>query len=139
MDEGTLTLGQLARQAGVGRETVRYYERRGLLADPGRTPGGYRRYPPESVDRLRFIRRAQGLGFTLDEISELLELRVDEVASCAAVEARARRKLERVGEKIAELEGIRRVLEGLVEACAAREPTGECPILEAMEAPEDGA
>lgn len=129
------TISQLANAVGlgVGVETIRFYERKGLLAEPPRTASGYRQYPPEAIERLRFIRRAQGLGFTLDEISDLLALRVDEVAACASVEAQARSKLDRVGEKIAELRHIERALERLVAACQAREPTGECPILGELE------
>ncbi|GMR13547.1 MAG: Zn(2+)-responsive transcriptional regulator [Gemmatimonadota bacterium] len=128
-----LTIGALADAAGVGRETVRFYERKGLLADPPRTDSGYRSYPPESVERLRFIRRAQGLGFTLEEISELLALRVDEVAACGTVEARAREKLAKVAQKLTELRRMKRALERLVDACEAREPTSDCPILEELE------
>lgn len=128
-----LTIGALAAAAGVGVETVRFYERRGLLPRPPRTPSGYRQYPPDSVERLRFIRRAQGLGFTLEEIGELLELRVDEVAACGAVEAGARSKIRQVEEKMAELQRILDALGRLVAACEAREPTSECPILEALE------
>ncbi len=90
----TLTIGQLAASAGVGRETIRYYERKGLLEEPPRSAAGYRHYPPDVPRRLRFICRAQELGFTLAEISGLLDLRVDEVSACAAVETRAREKLE---------------------------------------------
>ncbi len=128
-----LTIGQLARAAGVGVETVRFYERRGLLPAPPRTRSGYRQYPPETVERIRFIRRAQSIGFTLEEIRELLELRVDEVAACGAVEAKARAKLEQVHAKMEELARIEAALHALVEACRKREPTGECPILEALE------
>ena len=128
-----LTIGALAAAAGVGVETVRFYERRGLLPRPPRTPSGYRQYSPAAVGRLRFIRRGQGLGFTLEEIGELLELRVDEVAACGAVEAGARAKMLRVEEKMAELQRIRDALGRLVAACERREPTGECPILEALE------
>lgn len=128
-----MTIGELARAAGVGVETIRFYERKGLLAEPPRTASGYRQYPLEAVERLRFIRRAQGLGFTLEEISELLALRVDEVAACGRVEAQARAKLESVGEKITELTRIEGALERLVAACQARKPTGECPILEELE------
>jgi len=131
--QSTLTISQLADAAGVGRETVRFYERKGLILDPGRSAAGYRRYPAEAVDRLRFIRRAQGLGFTLDEIGDFLELRVDEVAACGAVEVRARAKLVSVAEKLAELKRMQRVLQRLVAACAAREPTSHCPILEEIE------
>jgi Hg(II)-responsive transcriptional regulator len=132
VDSG-LTIGALAEAAGVGRETVRFYERKGLLAAPPRTDSGYRNYPPESVERLRFIRRAQGLGFTLEEISELLSLRVDEVAACGTVEARAREKLTKVAQKLTELRRMKRALERLVDACEAREPTSDCPILEELE------
>lgn len=132
-EEPALTIGGLARAAGIGVETVRFYERRGLLPEPPRTPSGYRQYPADAVDRLRFIRRAQGLGFTLQEISDLLDLRVDEVAACGPVEARAREKLEQVGMKIGELRRLERALERLVRACQAREPTSDCPILEELE------
>jgi len=128
-----LTTGGLAAAAGVGVETVRFYERRGLLPRPPRTASGYRQYPPDSVERLRFIRRAQGLGFTLEEIAELLELRVDEVAACPAVEASARAKIRRVEGKMSELQRIRDALGRLVAACEAREATSECPILEELE------
>ncbi len=131
--ESGLTIGALADAAGVGRETVRFYERKGLLPDPPRTDSGYRNYPPESVERLRFIRRAQGLGFTLEEIAELLALRVDEVAACGTVEARARAKLTKVAQKLTELRRMKRALERLVDACRAREPTSDCPILEELE------
>jgi Hg(II)-responsive transcriptional regulator len=139
MDPDTLTIGSLAKAADVGVETVRFYERKGLLPEPPRTPAGYRQYPADAVERLRFIRRAQGLGFTLEEISDLLELRVDEVAACGTVEMRARAKLASVDEKLAELTRIRAALERLVGACHAREPTCECPILEELEEHADQA
>ncbi len=132
-DTTTLTIGALAKASDIGVETVRFYERKGLLPEPPRTKAGYRQYPPDTVDRVRFIRRAQGLGFSLREIAELLELRVDEVAACGPVEAQAREKLEQVAGKIAELRRIQSALRRLVRACEAREPTGECPILEELE------
>ena len=128
----TLTIGELAEAGGIGVETVRFYERKGLLAPPPRSPAGYRQYSPETVDRVRFIRRAQSLGFALREIAELLDLRVNEVGACAPVEAQARDKLEQVTGKIAELRRIESALRRLVRACEAREPTGECPILEEL-------
>ena len=133
----SLTIGALAREAGVGVETVRFYERQGLVPEPPRTASGYRQYPEDAIQRLRFIRQAQRLGFTLREISELLELRVDEVAACGSVETRARKKLADVREKMAKLNRIERALEGLVEACRAREPTSDCPILEELEERKD--
>lgn len=128
-----LTIGALARAAGVGVETVRFYERKGLLLEPPRTAAGYRQYSATAVDRLKFIRRAQGLGFTLGEIGDLLELRVDEVAACGAVELRAREKLKSITQKLNELRRLKRALERLVGACVAREPTSDCPILEEIE------
>lgn len=129
------TIGTVARAAGVGVETVRFYERKGLLPEPPRTPSGYRQYPVEAVERLRFIRRAQALGFALGEIADLLALRVDEVAACGTVEAQAREKLAQVTGKMEELRRIEAALERLVKACQAREPTSDCPLLEALEEP----
>jgi len=136
-EKDRLTIGAVADAAGVGRETIRFYEREGLVPDPPRSPAGYRLYGQETVGRLRFIRRAQELGFTLREISELLDLRVDDAAGCDAVEARARRKLADVERKISDLRRIGDALGRLVEKCAARERTGECPILEELEEGSD--
>lgn len=133
-----LTIGQLAERAGVNIQTVRYYERRGLMPRPSRTRAGYREYRPEAADRLRFIRRAQELGFSLEEIAELLALRVKHASACAEVEARARAKIAVVDRKIAELQRMRSTLERLAAACEAHEPTSECPILEALEDHPDG-
>ncbi|MCH7564567.1 MAG: MerR family transcriptional regulator [Gemmatimonadetes bacterium] len=129
---GTLTIGALARAAGVGIETIRFYERKGLLPEPPRTQAGYRQYAPDTVRRLRFIRRAQGLGFSLGEISELLDLRIAELSACGTVEGRARDKLAQIGEKISELKRIESALERLVVRCKAGETTSECPILEEL-------
>ncbi len=134
-----LTIGQLAASAGVGRETIRYYERQALLEEPPRSPAGYRPYPVSVVDRLRFIRRAQELGFTLAEIAELLTLRVDEISACSTVGIKAREKLVTVEQKIADLRGIGDELASLVEKCEARETTGDCPILVALEGRRDRA
>ncbi len=131
----SLTTGKLATSAGVGRETIRYYERKGLLDEPPRSHSGYRYYPPDAVDRLRFIRRAQELGFTLTEIRELLGLRIDEVSACNTVEARARAKLATVEDKIDDLRRMQGALQRLVEKCKSRQPTSECPILEELENP----
>ncbi len=128
----TITIGQVASGAGVNVQTVRYYERRGLLPKAPRTPGGYRTYDTEAVARLRFIKRAQDLGFSLEEITELLELRVEHGAACAAVEAKAKDKIAMVEKKIDELQRIKAVLYELSRACDLREPTSDCPILEAL-------
>jgi MerR family transcriptional regulator, copper efflux regulator len=130
----TMTIGQVAAHAGVNVETVRYYERRKLLPLPPRTPVGYRQYPPEVVVRIRFIKRAQELGFSLKEIGELLALRVRHGAACRDVEQKARTKVGLVEGKIRQLEEMKRALERLAEACRTRSATAECPILEVLEA-----
>lgn len=128
-----LTISKVAASAGVNVQTLRYYERRGILAEPDRSPAGYRQYEPETVTRIRFIKRAQELGFTLEEITELLDLRIEPGAACATVEARARAKLTLVEEKIRQLTGLREVLNDLVESCQRRQVTEDCPILEGLE------
>lgn len=129
----TLTIGQVAAAAAVNVQTIRYYERRGLFTAPRRTASGYRQYAEEAVVRLRFIKHAQELGFSLNEIQELLALRVRHGAACDPVERRTRQKIEVVESKIRDLERIRQTLEQLAAACAARRPTDDCPILEALE------
>lgn len=118
-------------------QTVRYYERRGLMPRPARSPAGYRQYRPDATDRVTFIKRAQDLGFSLEEITELLALRAREVSACAVVETRTRDKIATVNRKIAELERMKRTLKRLAAKCQAREPTSECPILEALEEARD--
>lgn len=137
VDEASaLKIGELARAAGVGVETIRYYERRGLLAQPPRRTSGYRQYPPHAVRRVRFIRRAQALGFTLNEIEDLLALRVDEERSCADVRALARSKLKDIERRVAELQQMGRALERVARRCRGRGPTSECPILEVLDEEE---
>lgn len=128
-----LMIGEAARAAGVNVQTVRYYERRGLVPAPARTRTGYRQYGDDAVARLRFIRRAQDLGFSLKEIQDLLGLRARHLGACQAVERKARQKIAVVDRKIRELQRLKRTLERLAAACAAHEPTGDCPILEVLE------
>jgi MerR family transcriptional regulator, copper efflux regulator len=128
-----MTIGQVATAAAVNIQTIRYYERRGLIPLPRRTASGYRQYAEEAVTRLRFIKHAQELGFSLKEIEDLLALRVRHGAACEPVERKTRQKIELVGRKIRDLERLRRTLEQLAAACAARRPTDDCPILEALE------
>ncbi len=128
----------MARAAGVGVETVRFYERKGLIEQPEKPMFGRRTYPPEVVARIRFIRRAKELGFTLKEIAELLELRMDPGKSCSEVRARALAKMADIDRKIAVLQRMRQALAGLASACRGRGPTTDCPILEAMEEGEGG-
>lgn len=135
---GTLTIGRLAEQAGVGVETVRFYEREGLIAQPERPMSGYRRYPPEVVGRVRFIRHAKELGFTLKEIRDLLELRVDPRSTCEDVRQRARDKVADIEQRIAGLERMKAALVRLGRKCRGRGPTSECPILEELDRDAEG-
>lgn len=129
-----MTRSEVAERAGVTGETVRYYEQRDLIPDPPRSGGGYRLYDESYVRRIRFIGRAQELGFTLEEIKGLLELRAGREATCADVRAQAEAKIEDVEARIRDLKRIRQALSALTAACAnGRGPTSECPILEAME------
>ena len=129
---GSLTIGQVAQRAGVGVETVRFYEREGLISEPPRRPSGYRDYPPETVTRIVFIRRAKGLAFSLKEISELLDLRVRPRRNCSHVKQRADAKIADIDAKIAALRRMRRGLKSLAKACEERTPTTECPILASL-------
>src|SRR5262249_22126230 len=128
-----LTIGKVARGAGLAIDTVRYYEREGLLEKPTRTASGYRHYTPAAVARLRFIRQAKELGFTLGEIKELLSLRVTPGKTCGDVKLRAEQKIADIDARVARLKSIRAALAKLAVACAGRGPTSACPILEALE------
>ncbi len=126
------TISQLAKQAQVNVETVRYYERRGLLPEPSRRPSGYRQYSQDYVAYLQFIRHAQTLGFSLKEIAELLALRVDPTMSCHDVRERAAHKLADVHAKIRALKSIRVALQRLIASCSGEGPTSACPILDVL-------
>lgn len=126
----TWSISQLARRAGVPIDTVRYYERSGLIAEPPRRPSGYRQYPEATVGRLRFIRRAKALGFTLEEIAGLLAL--SGKRNVAAVKRSAQQKLADVETRIAELSRIRDGLAQLVESCPGHGRAEQCPILAAL-------
>jgi MerR family mercuric resistance operon transcriptional regulator len=128
-----LTISRLAELGGVNQETVRYYEREGLLAKPPRTASGYRVFPPEAARRLRFIKRAQELGFSLSEIRDLLSLRVDKRTTPADVRKRAETKIADVGEKIRTLTRIKDALRTLSEQCSACGTLDECPILQTLD------
>lgn len=136
----TLTIGEVAREAGLGVETVRYYEREGLVPEPERSASGYRRFPPETVERLRFIAQGKRLGFSLKEIRELLALRVDSPSAdgCDEVRERAEIKLREVQDRIVALRRIEDVLTGLIGSCRTRAATDPCPILDSLESPESG-
>ncbi|MCM2304523.1 MAG: MerR family transcriptional regulator [Elusimicrobia bacterium] len=131
--EGYLTVGKIARQSGVNLQTVLYYERRRLLSPARRSDSGYRLYAPETVRVIRFIKNAQALGFTLDEIAKLLRLRVSSRSRCEPVKRQAQARLELVQGKIAGLRAMERTLRRLLKTCAARGTTDSCPILESLE------
>ena len=126
-----LTIGRLAQLGGVNLETIRYYERRGLLPKPPRTEAGYRQFSPDAAYRLRFIKRAQELGFSLEEVRELLTLRV-ESGNCADVRARAQLKIADIEEKMKGLAAMRSTLQGLVHQCE-QSASSECVILASLE------
>ncbi|MBI2301258.1 MAG: MerR family transcriptional regulator [Armatimonadetes bacterium] len=127
------TIGQVARQAGVGLETVRFYEREGLLAAPPRNAQGHRLFPAETVRRIRFIKRGQELGFTLSELRDLLDLRITGQASCGEVRQRALQKIEVIDRKLAALHRMREALAALVSECDEGSDIAACPILEALD------
>jgi len=124
-----LTIGKLAEHAGVNVETIRYYQRRGLLHEPDKPLGGYRRYPADMVKRVRFIKRAQALGFTLEEVTGLL--RLDAADACAETRELAAHKLAMIDEKLAELGAIRKDLAGLVAKCGKGQDRA-CPIIQVL-------
>jgi Hg(II)-responsive transcriptional regulator len=131
------TISDLARDAGVNVETVRYYERIGLLRQPAKPGRGWRRYDEAALRRLMFVKRAQQLGFTLAEIEELLGLRTStSPRACARVAKKAVRKLELIDEKIRDLQAIRSVLADLVAACPGDADGERCPVLRSLDAPE---
>jgi len=129
----SLTIGRLAKQAGVNLETVRFYERRGLLPRPPRSASEYRLFPVEAARRLRFIRRAQELGFSLKEIRELLSLRVSRTTRSADIRARAEAKVADIEAKIRSLESMKKTLRKLTRICDGCAPMAECPILESLD------
>ena len=127
-----LTIGRLADEAGVNVETIRYYQRRGLMAEPDKPTSGHRRYASDAIKRVRFIKRAQVLGFTLDEVGSLLKL--DEACACAETRELAAHKLQVIEEKLADLRAMRKALTALLHQCAAGEIKGNCPIIHALAA-----
>ncbi|MGH7546783.1 MAG: MerR family DNA-binding protein [Gemmatimonadales bacterium] len=128
-----LRIGAVALQAGVNVQPLRYYEQRGLLGKPERTPSGYREYPPQAVQVVRFIKRAQDLGFTLNEIADLMRLRQTRGRDRRRVRALAAAKLADIKGKIRHLQSMRRALATLVESCECAGAELECPILEALD------
>ena len=129
----TLSIGQLAGEAGVNVETIRFYERKGLIPEPPRSASGYRQYTEQDVARIKFIKRAQVLGFTLKEVSELLALRVDPETTCAQVKVQAERKIAQIDEKMHALVAMKSALQKLAATCTGAGPLSACPILDYLE------
>lgn len=127
----TLTIGALAKHAGVHLETIRYYQRRGLVGEPERPLGGIRHYSEAHVRRLRFIRHAQELGFSLDEVGELLKL--EDGAHCREARTLGERRLADVRKKLADLQHLESVLAGLVDRCEAFEENAFCPLIHSLQ------
>ncbi|BFI96457.1 MAG: Cu(I)-responsive transcriptional regulator [Rhodanobacter sp.] len=136
MQSAPLTIGAVAKRAGVAIDTIRYYEREGLLPEPARRASGYRSYGEETVAQLRFIRRAKDLGFTLEEIRELLALSADRQRGVKAVKKRAEQRLAAIEQRIAELQRVRDGLAQLVASCPGHGRPEECPILWALSGTE---
>ena len=131
------TIGAVAKQANVHVETLRYYERRGLVARPLRSVANYRLYSVETVQRVRFIKHAQALGFSLQEIKELLALRAAPRAWCADVRVRAETKISAIETKIRALQAMKKALAKLVTECMGHGSITDCPILEALDTEEE--
>jgi len=138
MSPDEMTRGVIAQRAGIGPETIRYYERIGLLEEPRRNRAGHRIYEPADLTRLVFIRRAQDLGFSLEDIRELLSLRFKEVAECSHVERRATRRLVDVRKRIRDLEDMEQRLREIIASCRQNPFKANCPIFEVLER-ADGA
>jgi MerR family mercuric resistance operon transcriptional regulator len=127
-----MTTSQLARESNVNLETIRYYERRGLIPKPPRNASGYRQYSQEDIARTKFIKRAQALGFSLREILEIFSLRMEPGTTCGDIKARVEAKIDEVEQKIADLRQMREALLNLVSKCTGKGPVGKCPILEIL-------
>jgi len=132
-----LKIGEVAERGGVNLQTIRYYEREKLLPEPPRLPSGYRMFPVQTVHRVRFIKRAQELGFSLAEIRDLLSIQIDPKKECSDVKRLAKAKMADIDEKIRTLEAMKRVLSGLTKLCPGQGPSSECPILESIDANEE--
>jgi len=132
MSDQNIKTGDLSQQAGVNKETIRFYERRGLLHKPDRTPGGYRLYRKADVQRVIFIKNAQALGFSLKEIQELLSIADCTLVECDEVRAIASDKLQFVRNQIESLRNLESVLSKLVKRCARSGQVNDCPIIESI-------
>ena len=129
----TLTIGQVAKQTGIGIETIRFYERKGLIDEPPRRESGYRQYTDDVIRQLTFIQQAKTLGFSLNEIQELLSLRSQPGVSSREIKQMAETKLDDIEQKIKMLKRMQKSLKNLVDQCPGVGPTDECPIIEALD------
>lgn len=129
-----MKIGEVARISGTGIETIRFYEREGLLLEPERRPSGYRQYDEATVERLNYIRQAKELGFTLAEIKELLELSFAH-SNCEHIRQRAEGKITDIESKIRSLQQMKRSLRKIVERCRAKDSTGDCPLVHKAKRP----
>jgi Hg(II)-responsive transcriptional regulator len=128
-----LTIGQVAKSAHVNIEMIRYYERRGLISEPPRRKSGYRQYPPDTINRIRFVKRAQELGFSLKEIQDLLSLRLDPLTPAIEVRNKAEEKVHDIEQRIADLQKMKHALSHLVAQCDGHGTVDDCPIIQALE------
>ena len=128
-----MTRSEMAKRSGVNIETLRYYEKRKLIDPPPRSNTGYRLYSADDLLKIRFIKNAKGLGFTLKEIAELMKLRVRQNSGCESVLAKAKLKKSEVTDKIKDLQSMKKVLDQLIRKCERSVPTEDCPILESFE------
>lgn len=133
----TYKIGKAAELAGVNKETLRYYERCHLIPEPERMDSGYRLFSQRHINQIRFIKRAQELGFTLSEIKDLLNLKMDEETTCSEIKDEAEQKYQDVVSKIKDLQRIKETLSNLIDSCAGGGPKGDCPILDALEGQND--
>ena len=127
-----LTIGKVAKLSNVGVETIRYYQREGIVEEPPRVDGGFRTYPRETVQRIRFIKRAQDLGFSLGEISELLSMKAQKNGACGKLREKVDLKIEQVAKKISDLRKIRAALIAVKGVCANQTPSTDCQVLESF-------
>ena len=127
-----MTIGKVASRTGVGIETIRFYERKGLINEPPRRDSGYRLYDTDVIDRLSFIQQAKSLGFTLEEISQLLSISLNSGEPLPAAKKIARKRLQDIEEKLKLLRSMKRTLKKLVDACPGKGTIDDCPILETL-------